>query len=112
MHEQRRRIAREVPWGYTINRDNPRLLDPIEELLDTLDKAKDLCNKGVSLRDAAKWLYAVTGVYLSHVGLGKQIKKENKAKKRAAALLGLERTKALGDKEFGDGATGHPPAST
>ena len=105
----RARISREIPWGWYVDPEDSRVLKPIQEQLETLAKAKLLVKTGVSLRDAATWLSAVTGKYLSHVGLMKQMKKEQLAERRRAWDLGVRRK---AEKELADGATEHSPAST
>lgn len=77
-HPSIRRKNALIPWGYTQNEDVYLQLDPIEELLDCLDQAKDLVKKGCSYRDVAKWLQATTEVPLTHVGLYLRIKADQK----------------------------------
>lgn len=70
--------ARRIPWGYEQDPNDPQLLNPIEEQLVALEKAKRYLRDGCSLRDTAEWLSATTGRYISYVGLRFLIKARRK----------------------------------
>jgi len=70
---------RQVPFGYIVHPDNDRLLQPVIEELEALELAKR-----DSYREVALWLSKTTGRYISHMGLHKRIKIEQKRKKSAA----------------------------
>ena len=74
---------RQVPFGYRVHPDNDRLLDPIPEELEALEVAKRHL-KQYSYREVAIWLSKTTGRYISHMGLLKRIKIEQKRKRSAA----------------------------
>jgi len=75
--------SRQVPFGYRLHPDNDRLLEPISEELEALEVAKRHL-KQYSYREVAMWLSKTTGRYISHMGLHKRIKIEQKRKKSAA----------------------------
>ena len=77
------KIARVIPFGYELDKDNENLLQPISFELDCLDAAKDHI-KQYSYRQVANWLTSKTGRTISHVGLMKRIKngKQNQNKVR------------------------------
>jgi len=77
------KIARVIPFGYELDKDNESLLQPISFELDCLDAAKDHI-KQYSYRQVANWLTNKTGRTISHVGLMKRIKngKQNQNKVR------------------------------
>ena len=74
---------RQVPFGYRVHPENDRLLEPIPEELEALEIAKRHL-KQYSYREVAIWLSKTTGRYISHMGLHKRIKVEQKRKKSAA----------------------------
>ncbi len=74
---------RQVPFGYRVHPENDRLLEPIPEELEALELAKRHL-KQYSYREVAIWLSKTTGRYISHMGLHKRIKVEQKRKKSAA----------------------------
>ena len=74
---------RQIPFGYRVHPDNDRLLDPIPEELEALEVAKRHL-KQYSYREVAIWLSKTTGRYISHMGLHKRIKIEQKRKRSAA----------------------------
>ncbi len=75
--------TRQVPFGYRVHPDDDRLLEPISEELEALELAKRHL-KQYSYREVALWLSKTTGRYISHMGLHKRIKIEQKRKKSAA----------------------------
>ena len=79
------RIARTVPFGYSVDPDNEHILRPIPRELDALAKAK-LHLRQYSYREVANWLSSFTGRYISHIGLMKRVKREQKRKNKARTL--------------------------
>jgi len=69
-----------VPFGYEVNKDNDRLLEPIPEELEALQLAKRHLLQ-YSYREVAQWLSRQTGRSISHMGLKKRIDIERKRKK-------------------------------
>lgn len=67
-----------IPWGYTPHEEDPLRCIPDPDKLDHLEAAKQLVRQGSSYRDAAGWLLDKTDLKLSHSGLGKRIKSDNK----------------------------------
>jgi len=66
-----------IPFGYQVSKIEG-YLEPINEQLEALDVAEAMINnQEVSLRDAAYWLTAETGRYISHVGLKQYVDKRN-----------------------------------
>ncbi len=80
-----RRTNSIVPWGYTEDPTNPRMMDPIQDHLDAFEQAKEYIKQGCSYRDTAKWLTATTECRMSHVGLHKRINQAIKKKRSKAA---------------------------
>ena len=66
------RIARIIPFGYKINKEDKELLDPIPYELEALELARKYI-KQYSLRQVANWLTKKTGREISHIGLRKKI---------------------------------------
>lgn len=77
------KIARTVPFGYEVDEDDPHILQPIQKELDLLEKAKRYLRQYPS-RQVAHWLSESSGRYISHVGLLKRIKNEQRNKTKAA----------------------------
>jgi|TARA_R110001592_G_scaffold67853_1_gene207854 hypothetical protein len=71
---------KQIPFGYKVNPDNERLLEPIPHELEALHLAKQHV-KQYSLRDVAQWLTRQTGRSISHMGLKKRISIDRKRKK-------------------------------
>ena len=69
-----------MPFGYEVNEDNDRLLEPIPEELEALEVAKRHLLQ-YSYREVAQWLSRQTGRSISHNGLKKRIDIERKRKK-------------------------------
>ena len=65
------RIARTIPFGYTINEEDNELLDPVPYELEAIDLARKYV-KQYSYREVANWLTTKTGREISHVGLRKR----------------------------------------
>tara|TARA_A100001011_G_C13809198_1_gene634156 strand:+ start:170 stop:595 length:426 start_codon:yes stop_codon:yes gene_type:complete len=79
------RIARTVPFGYEIDPENEYILRPIPRELDALEKAKEHL-KQYSYRQVANWLSTFTERYISHIGLMKRVRREQKRKNKARTL--------------------------
>ena len=79
------RIARTVPFGYALDPENEHILRPIPIELDALKKAKEHL-KQYSYREVANWLSTFTGRSISHVGLMKRVKREQRRKNKARTL--------------------------
>ena len=79
------RIARTIPFGYSVDPDNEHILRPIPRELDALEKAKQHL-KQYSYREVANWLSKFTDRYISHIGLMKRVKREQKRKNKARTL--------------------------
>ena len=70
--------------GYKQDEDDPDLLIPIPEELELLEKAK-LFLQEYSLRQVAKWLTQQSGRYISHVGLDKRVRIEEKRRRASSS---------------------------
>ena len=79
------RIARTVPFGYALDPENEHILRPIPIELDALKKAKEHL-KQYSYREVANWLSTFTGRSISHIGLMKRVKREQRRKNKARTL--------------------------
>ena len=79
------RIARIVPFGYKINKEDNDLLDPIPYELEALELARKYVNQ-YSYRQVANWLTKKTGRDISHVGLRKRLMHERQRKNQARTL--------------------------
>jgi len=89
-HVVARVTNRQIPFGYRVHPDDDRLLEPITEELEALEVAKRHL-KQYSYREVAIWLSKTTGRYISHMGLHKRIKIEQKRKKSATIKRKLAR---------------------
>tara|TARA_R100001460_G_C3416350_1_gene160312 strand:+ start:31 stop:279 length:249 start_codon:yes stop_codon:yes gene_type:complete len=70
-----KRTTSTIPFGYELD-EQEGYLRPIDDQILALSVASFMVKEDeVSLRDAADWLYAETGRYISHVGLKKHIDK-------------------------------------
>ena len=74
-----------IPFGYKVNETDPDVLDPIPVELEALEQAKKYLKQYPS-RYVAAWLTKVTGRSISHAGLLKRIKHEQRHKAKAASL--------------------------
>ena len=79
------RIARIVPVGYKINKEDNDLLDPVPYELEALELARKYVNQ-YSYRQVANWLTKKTGRDISHVGLRKRLMHERQRKNQARTL--------------------------
>jgi hypothetical protein len=77
------RIGRFIPFGYRQDPDDPDILQPIPEELELFEQAKKHLNQ-YSYREVAAWLSEVSGRSVSHVGLFKRVKIEQKRKTAAS----------------------------
>tara|TARA_R110001592_G_scaffold72767_1_gene222340 strand:- start:151 stop:561 length:411 start_codon:yes stop_codon:yes gene_type:complete len=77
------RVGRTIPFGYEQSEDDKDLLLPIVEELELLEKAKKFIRQ-YSYRQVANWLSTQSGRSISHVGLMKRIKIEQKRKTEAS----------------------------
>ena len=77
------RIGRHIPFGYEQDPEDQDILLPIEDELELYEKAKKFL-KQYSYRDVANWLSTQSGRYISHVGLMKRVKIEQKRKTAAS----------------------------
>jgi|GEM_PF-3781977 len=65
-----RRRSRHIPWGYRVSKHDPKLLEPIPEMLRLLDQAERAWRAGTaSQQQIADWLTAKTGVPITRTGL-------------------------------------------
>jgi len=78
------RVGRHVPFGYKQDEEDPDLLIPIPEELELLEKAK-LFLQEYSLRQVARWLSQQSGRYISHVGLDKRVRIEEKRRRASSS---------------------------
>ena len=77
------RVGRHIPFGYRQDPDDCDILLPIPEELELFELAtKHL--KRYSYREVSAWLSTQSGRYISHVGLYKRVKLEQKRKTEAA----------------------------
>ena len=79
------RIARTIPFGYSVDPDNEHILRPIPRELDALEKAKKHL-KQYSYRQVANWLSKFTDRSITHIGLMKRVKREQRRKNKARAI--------------------------
>ena len=79
------RIARTIPIGYVQDKDDPYILNPVQEELDKLELARKHI-KQYSYREVSNWLSTQTGRYISHVGLRKRLQNEQNRKNTARSL--------------------------
>lgn len=79
------RIARTTPFGYKVDPENDHILRPIPRELDALKKAKEHL-KQYSYREVSNWLSKFTERSISHIGLMKRVKREQKRKNKARTL--------------------------
>jgi hypothetical protein len=77
------RIGKTVPFGYRQDPNDDDILLPIPEELELFELAKKHL-KQYSYREVAAWLSETSGRYLSHVGLFKRVKLEQKRKSAAS----------------------------
>jgi len=77
------RVGRHIPFGYRQDPDDCDILLPIPEELELFEKAKKFI-KQYSYREVSAWLSTQSGKYISHVGLYKRVKIEQKRKTEAS----------------------------
>ena len=102
------RIARIIPFGYKINKEDNDLLDPVPYELEALELARKYVNQ-YSYRHVANWLTKKTGRDISHVGLRKRLMHERQRKNKARTLRkwseyatkAIEKAKAIEEGRIG-----------
>jgi hypothetical protein len=77
------RVGRHVPFGYKQDEEDEMLLIPIPEELELLEKAKKFL-QDYSVRQVAKWLSDQSGRNISHVGLYKRVRMEEKRRRASS----------------------------
>ena len=77
------RIGRFLPFGYRQDPNDSDILLPIPEELELFEQAKKHLNQ-YSYREVSAWLSEISGRYISHVGLFKRVKIEQKRKGAAS----------------------------
>ena len=73
------RIGRFLPFGYRQDPNDSDILLPIPEELELFEQAKKHLGQ-YSYREVSAWLSETSGRYISHVGLFKRVKIEQKRK--------------------------------
>ena len=71
----KRRVARTIPYGYKVNEEDDKMLDPIPEELEAIEQAKQYI-KSCSYREVAGWMKRKTGRYISAPGLRKVLNRD------------------------------------
>jgi len=79
------RISRTIPFGYELDKEDPDILQPVENELDMLEEAKRYL-KQYSYREVANWLSRNTGRSIAHVGLKKRLDNERRRKNKVGSL--------------------------
>ena len=77
------RVGRHVPFGYKQDKEDDMLLIPIPEELELLEKAKKFL-QDYSIRQVAKWLSDQSGRDITHVGLYKRVRMEEKRRRASS----------------------------
>tara|TARA_R110000772_G_scaffold53206_3_gene121797 strand:- start:524 stop:955 length:432 start_codon:yes stop_codon:yes gene_type:complete len=77
------RVGRFIPFGYRQDPEDSDILLPIPKELEFMEQAKKYL-KQYSYREVSAWLSEQSGRYLSHVGLMKRVKLEQKRKTEAS----------------------------
>ena len=70
----KRRVARTIPYGYKVNEEDDKMLDPIPEELEAIEQPKQYI-KSCSYREVAGWMQRKTGRYISAPGFMKVLKR-------------------------------------
>tara|TARA_R100000781_G_scaffold35540_1_gene25320 strand:- start:7231 stop:7635 length:405 start_codon:yes stop_codon:yes gene_type:complete len=76
------RVTRTIPFGYEVDPNNDKLLQPIIPELEALELAKNHILQ-YTYKEVALWLTKQTGRYISGKGLKKRVDIERKRKKAA-----------------------------
>jgi len=79
------KIARTVPFGYVVDKNDPDVLQPVKLELDLLEQARAYTRQ-YSYRQVANWLTKNSGREISHVGLMKRLKNERQRKNKVTSL--------------------------
>jgi hypothetical protein len=96
------------PYGFNVSLDR-KVWTPIPEMLDALERAKDLLAGGTTTRECADWLSEHTGKKISHQGFIKRIKRDNKFYKGWSKVQPEEITQWITSTEdYGDGKLRYP----
>lgn len=66
----RHKLNGNIPWGYRLDKSDPKLLIQIPEQIEALAEAFDYL-KSCSYREVARWLSDYTGRPITHMGLYK-----------------------------------------
>ena len=70
----KRRTSSTVPFGYRLNDNDSKYMEPIEDELEALEAVEEMIViEEISLRDGCYWLENYTGRKLSPAGLKKII---------------------------------------
>ena len=75
-----------IPFGYVLDEDDPRWLNPVPKELELLELAKKHL-KQYSYRNVAAWLTTQSGRSISHEGLKRRVDVERKRK----SLIAIKR---------------------
>ena len=70
----KKRVSLTIPFGYKVNEEDDKLLEPIQEELEAIEQAKQYI-KSCSYREVAGWMQRKTGRYISAPGLMKVLKR-------------------------------------
>mgnify|MGYP003625139493 FL=1 len=73
------RVGRFLPFGYRQDPSDADILLPVPEELELFEQAKKHLSQ-YSYREVSAWLSETSGRYISHVGLFKRVKIEQKRK--------------------------------
>lgn len=65
-----KKYSKQIPFGYKVKDDDPKILEPVEEHFQCLLQAKEYL-KTCSYEEVSKWLATTTGMPLSPMGLYK-----------------------------------------
>ena len=73
------RLVKPIPWGYEVDPEDEKWLNPIVKELELLELAKKHL-KQYSYREVSAWLTTQSGRSISHMGLKKRVDIERKRK--------------------------------
>lgn len=77
------RLARRIPFGYTVDPNDEKVLLPVVFELEALAEAAEFLAKGHSLRSVARWLSGKTGRDITHEGLKRRVNHDKTDNRRA-----------------------------
>lgn len=95
---QKRRKPPRLPYGYKISEDDPEWIEPVPEVIQALEFAFDLLDKGTSTREVSDWL-SDNFEKISHVGLRKLWMKIRPETTRRKAERGRKKPRVLSRQE-------------